>query len=270
MVLENGSGDDSDAVLRDHFSREPFRAVVTYLASETNLGFCGGVNLAVDAALAAEPKPEYVWMLNPDIFPPEGLLAELLAVSRESGCEVVPPRAGEHMAFSGEERWPLPYFAPGFTWKTKPQLDRRWWRTGRYHGGCVLMPTWLVERLIARDGEFQHEPLFMYWDEWDTSIRAAKLGATFAVANVGVQHYTHDRNSLSGLMEARLYYSARNSMLMGHRHFRWWLRPLVMPLQAARGTLYYCGLKGSPWRPYIRGLVDGLRGKHGLWDRHPG
>ena len=269
VVLDNGSGDNSDAILREHFAKEPFASAVTYLTSETNLGFCGGVNVAVDAALSTDPKPDYIWMLNPDIFPPEGLLAELLAVMNESGCNVVSPRAGENMAFSGEERWPLPYFGPGFTWKTKPRPDRRWWRTSRYHGGCVLMETALVERLIAQDQEFLHVPLFMYWDEWDTSIRAARLGATFGVANVPVRHFADDRDSLAGLSEARLYYSARNAMLMGFRHFRWWQRPLVMPLQALRGTLYYCGLKGAPWGLYLRALADGVRGKHGIWEHHP-
>jgi GT2 family glycosyltransferase len=193
----------------------------------------------------------------------------MLAVAEESGCQVVSPRAGEHMAFAGEERWPLPYFAPGFTWKTKAQPERRWWTTGRYHGGCCLIETTLLERLIARDGEFLHEPLFMYWDEWDTSIRAARLGARFAVANVPVKHYSPGRNSLPGLRETRLYYSSRNSMLMARRHFPWWQRPVLATLQASRSLGYYCVLKREPMRVYLRGLFDGLRGRSGIWDRHP-
>lgn len=269
VVLENGSNDDSDAILRERFAAEPYAGLVTYLTSDTNIGFCAGVNRAVDVALAAEPKPDHIWLLNPDIFPPDGLLSELLAVSQESGSQVVCPRAGETSKFAGEERWPLPYFGLGFMYKTRPKLDRRWWSTGRYHGGCVIWETALVEQLIAADGEFLHGPLFMYWDEWDTSIRAARLGAKFAVANVVVPHYVPTRNALPGLRATRRYYGARNGMLMGRRHFPWWLRPFVMPLQAARSFAYYSLLHRGPLRADLRGHFDGLRGKSGMWEHHP-
>lgn len=269
VVLENGSNDDSDAILRERFAAEPYAGLVTYLTSETNIGFCAGVNRGVDVALAANPKPDYLWLLNPDIFPPDGLLAELLAVSTESGSQVVCPRAGERMMFNGEERWPLPYFGLGFMYKTRPKLEQRWWTTGRYHGGCVIWETPLVERLVAADGEFLHGPLFMYWDEWDTSVRAARLGARFAVANIGVPHHPHGREFLPGLRAARRYYSGRNSMLMGSRHFPWWQRPFVMPLQAARSFVYYCVLHREPARAELRGLLDGIRGKSGIWEHHP-
>ncbi len=268
VVLENGSNDDSDTVLRERFAAAPFAEVVTYFSSETNLGFCAGVNRAVDVALAVEPKPAHLWFLNPDIFPGTDTLSELVAVAVESGCQIVSARAGAAIPFNGDERWPLPYFAPGFLWKTRPQPGKRWWTTGRYHGGCVIFETELVEKLRAQ-GSFLHEPLFMYWDEWDTSIRADRLGARFAVANLLIRHHTTERNALPGLRNTRTYYGARNGILMAERYFSWWQRLLFVPPHIARGLLYYCVLHGSPWRPYLAGLLAGFRGRTGIWEHHP-
>ncbi len=269
VVLENGSNDDSDRVLSERFATAPYAGVVTYLVSAENTGFCAGVNTAVDAALAADPKPDYLWLLNPDIFPPDGLMAAMLAAARQSGCPIVTARAGAGSGYSGEDRWPWAYFGPKFTWITKPKPDQPWWTTGRYHGGCVAWESSLVERLIERDGEFLHEPLFMYWDEWDTSVRAARFGARVAVANVFVRHHSEFRNTTPGLQEARIYYNARNAILMGRRHFTWWQRPVVVPLQMGRGFLYYCVVHRQPARVFLRGTFDGLRGKSGIWEHHP-
>lgn len=269
VILENGSNDDSDAILRQRFAAPSYAGIVTYLTSETNIGFCAGVNRCVAAALAADPKPDYLWFLNPDIYPPDGLLAAMLGANLESGCPIVTARAGGGEGFSGEDRWPWAYVGPKFTWQTKPHPDRSWWVTGRYHGGCVLWESSLVEQLIQRDGEFLHEPFFMYWDEWDTSVRATRFSARVAVANVFVRHHSDSRNATPGLREARTYYLSRNAVIMGRRHFSWWQRPVVVPLQVARGFVYYCLLHRLSPRAYLSGILDGLRGKSGIWKHHP-
>lgn len=89
------------------------------------------------------------------------------------------------------------------------------------------------------------------------------------VANVDVPHHPNGRDYVPGLPAARRYYSARNAMLVGRRHFAWWQRPLVMPLQAARSFVYYSLLYRQPLRAELSGLIDGVRGKSGIWKHHP-
>lgn len=267
VVLENGSGDA--ATLREAFADARFAHCVTFLECETNLGFCGGVNVAVDAALAAG-RPDYLWLLNPDMHPGAETLCELVAVARESGAAVVSARAGGSERFAGEN-WPLSYFAPRFMGLTKPRPDARWWLTDRYHGGCALFERRLVERL-REGGDFLHEPLFMYWDEWETSRRAAPLGARFAVAARASVHHNSGAQArvIPGLAEARIYYIVRNGILFGRMAFRPWQQPFVIPMRIARDGFYYLLRERGAPRVFFEAVRDGLRGKTGEWKRHPG
>lgn len=266
VVLENGSGDA--LTLRNAFATPRFAGCVTLLESDVNLGFCAGVNRAVDTALAGEP-PDYLWFLNPDMHPTPDTLGELIAVAEDSGAPIVSARAGGRERFSGEN-WPLSYFAPRFMGLTRPRHGARWWLTDRYHGGCALFERSLVERL--RDGgQFLHEALFMYWDEWETSRRAAGLGARFAVAARAPVYHGSDEQArtIPGLSEARAYYLVRNSILFGRIAFAWWQQPAVIPLRMVRDAVYYIGVERNT-ATFFRAAWDGLRGKTGKWDRHPG
>lgn len=266
VVLENGSNDGSAGAIAGHIAGLGIGTPATLMSSASNLGFCGGVNRAAAAALAAEPSPTHLWLLNPDSFPTPGTLHEMLAVAEESGCAVVAARVD---GFTGEERWPLAYFAPARFWKTRPEPGARWWPTRRHHGACVLFEADIAGRL-QNDGGLMDERLFMYWDEWDTALRVARAGGTFAVAaRAEVAHRVPDRNSIPGLREARAYYVGRNGVLIARTWLPWWQAVVMFPPHLARDIGWFCVLHRMPLRAYLLGVADGLRGKSGIWKRHP-
>lgn len=267
VVLDNGSGDDSDAILREHFAKEPLASAVTYLTTETNLGFCGGVNLAVDAALSADPRPDYIWMLNPDVALNAAVLPELLAVQGLSGAAIVTVRFREKHGFAGERRWPMPLFAPMRMWHQRPVPGSRWWTSQRYHGACVLIHRDVVMALRDAHGEFLDSRLFLYYDEWVTSLRAERLGFQVAVAaHPEVEHLGTYRSPDEALRRARQHYGARNAILAARWTLPWWQVLVLTAPTVARNLLWN---HPRDWVRLLRGAADGVRGKHGIWEHHP-
>jgi GT2 family glycosyltransferase len=266
VVLDNGSNDGSAAAIAGHISALDIGPAAALVSSASNLGFCGGVNRATDVGLAVEPPPTHLWLLNPDSFPTPDTLGEMLVVAEESGCDVVAARVD---GFTGEEHWPLAYFAPARFWKTRAVPGARWWPTRRHHGACALFTADLVRRL-QNEGGLMDERLFMYWDEWDTALRVAGQGGTFVLAgNAVVKHRVADRNRIPGLRDARAYYVGRNGVLIARRWLPRWQAVVMFPPHLARDVGWFCVLHRMPLRAYLRGVADGLRGKSGIWERHP-
>ncbi len=83
VVLDNGSSDDSAALLRNH---EGFQLI----ESKTNLGFAGGHNLVMKKAL--EQGYDYVWLLNNDSIVEEGCLENLIIEAEaNTDCALLSP-----------------------------------------------------------------------------------------------------------------------------------------------------------------------------------
>ncbi len=81
-VVDNGSTDDSMAVLREEYPQ------VRALRSERNLGFSGGNNLALRQILAALPPQaarghEYILLVNSDLFLAPDTIAGLVAFAED-------------------------------------------------------------------------------------------------------------------------------------------------------------------------------------------
>ena len=73
-VVDNNSADGSAQMVAESFPQ------VHLIASQENLGFVGGNNLALDRLLASEvPGPGYVWLLNPDTEVEPGATAALVS-----------------------------------------------------------------------------------------------------------------------------------------------------------------------------------------------
>jgi hypothetical protein len=72
IAVENGSRDASGALIAAEFPQ------VQLIATETPLGFAGACNRGIAAALAAEPPPDVVVILNQDTVVDPGWLASLL------------------------------------------------------------------------------------------------------------------------------------------------------------------------------------------------
>ena len=77
VVTDNHSPDDSVAVLRSAIEANGWTDWVTLLPLPENGGFSYGNNRGIEHALAMDPPPEVVHLLNPDTLVREGALLEL-------------------------------------------------------------------------------------------------------------------------------------------------------------------------------------------------
>ena len=76
VVVENGSGNESEKVLHEAFDDDP---MVTLIVSEENLGFAKGNNLGIRYA-HEKLNCDYVFVLNSDTIVPDGVFKEIVRV----------------------------------------------------------------------------------------------------------------------------------------------------------------------------------------------
>lgn len=274
VLLDNGSVDGSFEWMAAFLHDWPHAAHVDLARSDANLGFCAGVNFCVERALAAEPPPDYIWMLNPDARVSDSTARELVRALEESHEGIASP-AGDGPVHFAVDAWPRAFWAPDRFWVAHTPPNRAWWPAGRYKGSCAMFDAGLVRRLIERFGEFQDSGFFMDADEWETTLRARALGRGVVLARDAVEDHPGGWRTLAPtrLSEARQYYQSRNLVVAGRRWIPGWK---FWPLLGAR-IVVNCSwfmrmrLKGHKphERAYFTGLFDGLRGRTGRWSRHP-
>lgn len=216
FLVDNGSADGSEEHVRAAWP------TVSVLQAGTNLGFAGGNNLGIRAALAA--GADAVLMLNND--------AQLL------------PEALKHLGSALEQGGPrvgaaapkiLYRSAPDVIWAAGARFD--WWRgiavdrglnerdAGQYDRpeqlqsatACCL----LVRSAAFREVGLLDETFFMYFEDADFSARLGKAG--LRIAYEPRARVLHDVFGSSGGTPDRpsrvaLYYSTRNRSRFITRH----------------------------------------------------
>jgi GT2 family glycosyltransferase len=212
LVVDNGSTDGSPDAVAARFPE------VTLVRQHSNLGFAGGMNAGIGAALAA--GADYVLTLNNDMVVEAGAVDALVAAHRAQPktaavCAQVlfaglPPRIWYAGARFGGRRGhagrntghgdpPLPVATPPYA-------------TDRACGGAMLVS----REALAELGLFD-EALFAYAEDTDWSLRARAAGRPILVAPAAVVR--HKVSAASGGESApdTLYYSLRNSLVVAER-----------------------------------------------------
>jgi N-acetylglucosaminyl-diphospho-decaprenol L-rhamnosyltransferase len=200
IVVENGSGDGSAALVRDEFPG------VRLIALDENVGFAAGSNLGARAA-----QGEYVLMLNPDTELVGDTLAALLRYARAHpqaglvGGRTLSP-TGEldpGSCWGAQSLWSLVCFASGLStvfrgsWLFDPESLGGWQRDSERQvdivTGCLcLAPRTVWEQLGGFD-----EAFFMYGEDADLSVRARRLGYRPAITPRAVIVHHVGASSLS-------------------------------------------------------------------------
>jgi hypothetical protein len=229
VVVENGSGDDSAAVLGEALRREGLREVVELRVSERNTGFAGGINFALAGEPAGRPLPDFVYLLNSDAFVAPGALRALVDFMRAHpdvgicgsyihGTDGVPHEtAFRFPSLVGEfiARVPL--------WPFTRLLMR--------HTVAIPIPTqptrvdWLAgaSMLIRREvfdaiGRFD-DGFFLYYEETDFCRRAAQAGfSTWYVPASRVAHAGSKSTGFQDLARPRpaYWFESRRRYLRKH------------------------------------------------------
>jgi GT2 family glycosyltransferase len=266
IVVDNASTDGSPAAISDRFPD------VEVIVNPQNLGFAEGNNVGIRRAL--EIGADYVLVLNNDT------LVDPQAVRRLVGAAQAHPDAG---ALS-----PLIYFAdpPDLIWFAGADFDPSRGRAGRMLGyrerddgsGREIRDTdrltgaaMLVTREAAEEtGMFDGDLFFLYEDvDWSLRMRAGGF-RLYVVPEAKVWHRVAatQKGEYSPLS---VYYGMRNQLTVSRRH-----APLgrvgstrrvltAIAINAARLRHSHDRRRGA--RALVAGIVDGLRGRLGPWER---
>jgi GT2 family glycosyltransferase len=207
LVVDNASGPGEVAWLRS--------AGATVVESGGNLGYAGGNNVGI--RLALEAGAEAVWVVNPDAYPEPGSLRRLVKVlRRHPEVGVVGPRILE--AESAAPR--IQSDGGRIVWEAggRSELIGRGTAPGR--GGQMRLVDFvpgaamLVRRKVFADVGLLPEEWFLYFEETDFCVRAARAGWKVAV-DTGAR-VVHRFAAPDGLpAETLVYYFVRNRLLFG-------------------------------------------------------
>lgn len=255
VVVDNGSTDGSEAMLRDRLHD------VEIIQSGANLGFAGGNNVGIRRALDA--GADYVWLLNND--------AEAAAEALGALVEAIEAVPGAGMASSKIYLYDDPQkldFAGGLWEKGRlrrrllgaNQLDR-----GQFDepgerssvSGCSL----LVSARMIQEVGLMDESYFLYWEDTEWCARAQQKG--YRILFAPKSHVWHKVSASTGKNSfAQYYYFVRNGFSFLRQY-----DPLLLPVFALNNFLFgircLAGGKPQPFKGFMRGLTDFLHGRKG-------
>lgn len=252
LVLDNGSTDGSVAAIRAAFPD------VEIISLDVNLGYAGNNNVGIQAAL--DRSADWVFVLNEDTVLAPDCLTQLMAVAASD------PRIGilGPMVYNYDE--------PTVIQSAGGRLGPYWISShfGQNEGDCrqfvephpvewisgcaILVRRAVIEQVGVLDARF-----FIYWEETDWCMRAAKAGWRIVqVPTARLWHKGVQRNYRPG--PAVTYYSTRNRLLLLAKHAAplparliawgqivrtltsWTIRPKWRHLRAHRNAMW-CGVR---------------------------
>ncbi|MEO1235998.1 MAG: glycosyltransferase family 2 protein [Planctomycetota bacterium] len=185
-VVEGGSADDSADRLRDAIDRHGWSPWATLDVRDTNAGFAGGNNAAIVPALAEDPPPDFVLLLNPDTVVRPGAIGALLRFMHEhpdvglAGSRLEDPDGTAQNSafrfpsvlsnFEGAVRFgPVTRLLKNHV--VAPPARDEPHRTGWLAGASLLVRRDVFDRVGPLDDNY-----FMYFEETDFCLAAARAG----------------------------------------------------------------------------------------------
>jgi GT2 family glycosyltransferase len=209
IVVDNGSTDDSLSRLRHYEATYP----LTLLVNTRNLGYAGGNNIGLRAALGT--GAEFILVLNNDTEVAPNLISELVSAANRAPCAAV---VGPWMYYY--DRRDVLWFA-GAAWESDA-LAFRWpgqgvravdagplpMETDYVCGAAMLFRREALERIGLFDERF-----FLVYEESDWCFRARSAGYACLMAPSGRIWHKIGASFGSEQSPLRAYFSARNQLL---------------------------------------------------------
>ena len=271
-ICENGGQqafDNLRAVLHDHLpGGQPIRIV----AADRNLGFAGGVNLAMGLA----PQADAWWILNPDTEAAPDALGHCVARLSRGDCEAVGcvlfTPDGRVQSYGG--RWQVG-MARALSLGNGAQLSAPVdaaivERSQSYLNGAAM----LIGRRFRETAGDMREDYFLYCEEIEWCLRARRMGMRLGFApEAQVLHHvgatTGAGMSFRQMPKTPVYLNVRNRILMTRD--LWPNLTLLIALTSLVATLARFARRGA-WRQIgfaVDGWFAGLRDARGPPDWIP-
>ena len=186
VVVDNASGDGSDACIADAIARYDWSGWARLLVSPANGGFAHGNNFAIAPALASVSPPDYVWLLNPDTRVRPGAmraLSRFLATHPRTGI------VGSALEEGDGTPWPYAFRFPTLLGEVERgarfgpvtrllrqhavpiEMNGRPAEVDWVSGASMMIRREVFERIGLMD-----EGYFLYFEETDFCLQARRAG----------------------------------------------------------------------------------------------
>lgn len=256
VVIDNASTDNSpEEIIRQH-------PEVALLPSAENLGFAGGVNLALQEVV----ESEWLALLNPDTTPEPGWLEALLHTAQKHpeaaafGSKMFIDADPDRLDGSGDV-----YHVSGLAWRRgHGQFERSQDRVG----GEIFSPcaaAALYRTAVVRQVGGMDADLFCYLEDVDLGFRLRLAG--FTCYYVPQARLRHKGSAIVGRhSDFQTYHGHRNMVWVFLKNMPNGLLLLLLPLHIAMNavTLTVLVFQGRG-RPALRAKRDAIAGLPDIW-----
>lgn len=267
VICENGgraSWEALRAVLPEHL---PGGQPVECLCASHNLGYAGGVNLA----MRSRPDSDAWWIVNPDTRPEPEALAAMVDRLARGDCHMVGGvlhgEDGRVQAYGGHWRfWLGRPVSLGMGAHVSQPVDGA---AVEARMNYVLGASMLVDRHFLRNVGMMRDDYFLYCEEVEWGLRARKLG--FRLGFAPDARVLHDQGGTTGSAKT-LYRRPRLPIYMDERNklhvvrdISAWRLPIAALATLVLLTLRYAA-RGA-WRQWgyaLAGWWAGIRGERGM------
>jgi GT2 family glycosyltransferase len=257
LVVDNHSADGSVARLRRAFP------AVDVLENPENLGFAGGCNAGIRAALA-DPAVAYVLLLNNDTRVAADLVTRMVAAAEADPTVAVVgavnAAGGGYTSSGGWLRWWTGRYADVFDERPAAEVCRE----PAIDVDTVAGSSMLVRAGPLRAGVLLDAAFFCVWEETDWCLRLRAQGGRVVLATgARLEH----RISTTMGKPLQLYFRFRNRPYFMRKHARpvHWLTflPYYVAEAAARVAVYTVTGRRRDARGVLLGVWDAVRGVQG-------
>lgn len=208
-VCENGSGGDAAERLQAEIDRNGWGEWCSLTSVYPNLGFTGGNNVVIRAALASPDPPEYVLLLNSDTLAHDGALEALVDFMDAhprvgiAGSQLVNPD-GSIQASPFRFHGIASQFDAAIRFRLVHRLLARWWvvaETPTQASACdwVSGASMILRRAMLDEIGLLDEGLYTYYDDVDLCWRALRAG--WETWYVPQSRITHLEGAATGIVQ---------------------------------------------------------------------
>ncbi|KNZ70049.1 N-acetylglucosaminyl-diphospho-decaprenol L-rhamnosyltransferase [Thermincola ferriacetica] len=258
LIVDNGSSDGSEAILRNRFPD------IEFIQTGANLGYAGGNNIGIRYALAH--GADYIWLLNNDTTVTPDALTALVDVAEKNpqvgigGSKIYfynKPKtlwfAGGHIDFHSGETLHM-----GMGDLDTGQFDYR--REVDYITGCSLLARRnLIETIGLMDEEY-----FLYFEETAWCVKASLAG--YKVVFVPESVIYHKESGSTGARSPLFYYYMTRNRLYFLKNFGRkvkWLKRFYSDFRGIAQFIKNDPCWGQKTRAITQGYLDFFRGRMG-------
>ncbi len=265
IVVDNYSGDSSCEVISRHYPQ------LKMFSLETNLGFTGGNNVAIEWAL--KHGADYVWLLNNDTEVHPAALSQ--CVARAEANPQVGLVSPVVLYFEDQER--AQFCGSYVNWKDftfvyskKIEIIMQW-QEEQLDNMCLWGTALLVRRSLIEKIGYLADDYFAYWEDTEYSLRSIRSGfLNILCTEAKIYHKVPLPETVKFQRRPHYYYyMTRNKMFLNSKYLR-----SINKIIAFKNILEYTFKKyifllrsndHEVAEAYLDGIWNALLNKGGAW-----